>query len=136
MRGKSKVSADLKKNRLQITLIGALTVKDLQEIYTDIRFCVADLEPEFDVITDYSQCKIAHLAGLGTFAKIREHLQKNGVRTAVRIAGKKQLIFHQISRIAAKSSGYKIIYVKNMEEAESMLTGIDSHADVQAMSAG
>lgn len=136
MKKKSKITADLKKNRLQISLIGALTVSDLQEIYTDIRFCVADLKPGFDIITDFRGCKIGHLAGLGTFAKIREHLQKSGAGTAIRIAGKGQLIFHQISKIAAKNSNYRIIYVKDMEEAEAMLTETDSQIETRAMSVG
>ena len=122
MKQKSKVTADLKKNRLHVTLVGCLTVNDLQEIYTDIRFCVADLQPGFDAITDFSQCKVAHLAGIGTFRRIREHLQKNGIKLAIRIGGKRQLIFHQISKIAARNSDYQVIYVKTQEEAEALLT--------------
>lgn len=126
MEKKSKVTADLKKNRLRITLIGTITVKDLREIYTDIRFCVADLKPGFDVITDFTQCKVGHLAGLSTFAKIREYLRENSAGTVVRIIGKKQLIFHQLIKIAAKSNTYPVIYVKTMEEAEAVLAEANS----------
>lgn len=118
---KSKVRADLKRNRLELILTGSLTLAHLQEIYTDIRFCVADLKPGFHVITDLRQCKIGHLAGLGTFTRIREYLAQNRVGTVVRIAHKNQLIFHQISKIICKKSNYPIIYVASPEEADAAL---------------
>ncbi len=121
MKQKSKATADLKKNRLHVTLIGHLTVKDLQEVYTDIRFCVADLQPGFDAIADFTQCKVAHLAGVGIFIRISEHLQKNGINQVIRIGRKSQLVFHQISKIVARNSNYKITYVNTQEEAEALL---------------
>lgn len=53
----SKVSADLKRNRLIITVSATASQKEAKKIYTDIRFCVADLQPGFDVITDSAMHK-------------------------------------------------------------------------------
>jgi len=39
---RSKVAADRKKNRLYITLSANADKKELEKIYTDVRFCVAD----------------------------------------------------------------------------------------------
>ena len=124
MKAKSKVSADLKQNLLQIILVGSLTKGDLQAIYTDIRFCVADLKPGFNVVNDFSQCKVGHLSGLGTFKRIREYLVNSGVGTVIRVAEKRQLVFHQISKIVDRSSTYKIIYVATSEEAQRTLAGL------------
>lgn len=121
MKKKSKITADLKKNRLHIILRGRLSKSDLQEIYTDIRFCVADLKPGFSVITDFSDCQIGYLTGLGTFAKIRDYLHQQEAGIAVRIASKKQLIFHQLSKISTIGKSYPIIYVKTPLEAEEAL---------------
>ena len=49
---KAKVKTDIKKNRIYITLPSTIVKKDLEKIYSDIRFGVADLKPGFDVITD------------------------------------------------------------------------------------
>jgi hypothetical protein len=64
-----RVTVDLKKNRLYITIAGRLNKKDLDGLYTDIRFGVADLQPGFTVINDLTKCTLAALSGLPTFKK-------------------------------------------------------------------
>jgi len=121
MKQKSKVTADLKKNRLQIELRGWLSKKDIQDIYTEVRFCVADLKPGFVAITDFSDCRIGYLAGLSTFIKMREYLQDKGIGAGIRIASKNQLIFYQLSKIVCKKCTYPVIYAKSQGEAEKIL---------------
>lgn len=101
-RKQSKVTADLKKNRLIITLVGVISVEGLQEVYTEIRFCVADLKPGFCVINDMTQCRVGQLAALGTFGKVREYLNSHDVGTVIRVVKKKQIVFNQISRVIDK----------------------------------
>lgn len=125
VRKKTKVSADLKQNRLHVTLIGVLSKKAMEEIFTEIRFCVADLKPGFAVINDLTQCRIAHLRGVGTFAKIREYLCAKDVGTVVRIVRKKQLVFKQITRVMDSGSLYRSIYAETLEEAQQMLAEAD-----------
>ncbi|MDJ0621806.1 MAG: hypothetical protein QNJ17_02505 [Desulfocapsaceae bacterium] len=114
--------ADLKNNRLYITVSGRLNKKELDGLYTDIRFCVADLQPGFAVITDLSQCTLAALSGLSTFKKITDHLIGNKVGKVIRIVDERRIVFKQILNVTALMEGYTPVYVKSHEEAEEMLS--------------
>ena len=118
---KSKVKADIKKNRLYITLPSIANATELQKIYTDIRFCVADLKPGFDVITDLSQCTIGHLKGIPTLRKIMDFLVVNQMGRVVRIVGDMSVALRQLIGIASKFQCYKPVYVTTLEEAEEEL---------------
>jgi hypothetical protein len=118
----SKVTADIKRNRLYITLSCDPSKKVLEKVYTDVRFCVADLKPGFDVITDLSQCTLGHLSGISTLRKIMTYLVLNQAGEVVRVTGRMSLIFRQLIRIASKFQGYKPVYVTTLEEAEDKLT--------------
>jgi len=117
----SKVTADLKKNRLMVTIGSTVTKTELKKVYTDIRFCVADLKPGFDVITDLSRCTIGHLSGIGTFKKIMDYLVANRVGRVVRIVGGTNIVLRQLLGIATKFRCYKPIYVSSLQEAEELL---------------
>lgn len=116
-----KVKVDLKRNLLRITLTGIVDKKEIEGLYTDIRFGVADLSPGFTVINDLSQCRIGYLCGLSTFAKIREHLQVNKVGKVIRVVGKQGLVPEQLSRIVDKKTKYEIVYVDDLDAAEMHL---------------
>lgn len=118
---KSKVVTDMKKNRLHIIVKGTVNKKEIENIYTEIRFGIADLQPGFDVITDMTEAKIGHLNGIPTFNKIASYLQTREVRRIVRIADKPKIIVKQLTRLTALIKGYRPVYVKNMEEAEEVL---------------
>jgi hypothetical protein len=119
---RSRVTADLKKNRLLIILVGTIRKADLESIYTDIRFCVRDLQPGFDVITDMREGRIGYLSGASTFLKIQEFLQSSKVGRIVRInSGPSKIIMQQIQRITQNKNGYAPVYVATLEEAESYL---------------
>lgn len=110
--------ADIGKNRLYITITGNLSKRELDNLYTDIRFCVADLTPGFDVITDVSECTLAALSGIPTFKKITNHLITNRVGKVVRVIDENKIIFKQILNLAARMQGYRANYVSTLEEAE------------------
>lgn len=116
-----RVNADLKENRLHITIAGRLNKKDLDSLYTDIRFCVADLQPGFDVITDLTNCNLAALNGISTFNKISEHLVASQVGRVIRIIDERRIVFKQMLNFAARMKGYTPIIVKSLEEAENAL---------------
>lgn len=119
---KSRVRADIKNNRLYIKLSSTPSKKVLEKVYTDVRFCVADLKPGFDVITDLSQCSIGYLNGISTLRKIMNFLVIKQPGEVVRIIGKKSLLFKQLIRAATIFQGYKPAYVTTLEEAEDKLT--------------
>ncbi len=116
-----KVVADIGKNRLYFTFAGKLFKKDMDKLYTDVRFCVADLQSGFDVISDFSECKLAYLNGIPTLRKIMNYLITNGVGDVVRVLPGKNLIYRQIINLATRVQGYRPIYVSTLEEAEDKL---------------
>lgn len=119
---KAKVVADIKKNRLYITFDQDVLRSDIEGIYTDIRFSVADLQPGFDVVNDLSNSHLGHLSGIRTFIKITDFLTANQVGRVVRILGKKSIIFKQLSKLSRAIEGYKPLYASTMQEAEDLLT--------------
>ena len=124
MKGNSeslKVVANIARNRLYITIGDKLTKENLDKLYTDIRFCVADLTPGFDVVNDLSGCKLAALSGIPTFRKITNYLVTNGVGRVVRVIDERKIVFKQILNFAARIQGYSAIYVNTLEEAETKL---------------
>ena len=120
-RQKSEVHADIGKNRLYITLKGTITKKETEQIYTDIRFSVADLKPGFNVITDTSDGRLGYLNGIPVFKKIAAYLLANDVGGVVRITNDKSLISKQLRKIGERLSEYKSIHVASVEEAEAVL---------------
>ena len=118
---KLHVFSDIKKNRLYFTASGKITKKGLEKLYTDVRFCVADLQPGFDVISDLSECKLAALNGIPTFRKIMNYLITNGVGEVARVISKKQFLFRQMINLASRTQGFKPICVTTLEEAEEQL---------------
>ena len=118
---KTRVRTDIKENTLYITLHGTLLEKDVENIYSDIRFGVADLQPGFNVVTDLTQCRIGSLAGIAIFKKIMAYLVTSEVGQTIRIVGKAKLIFKQMSRITETVEGYSPIYVATSEEADKLV---------------
>ncbi len=116
-----KVVADIGKNRLYFTFTGKLFKKDMDKLYTDVRFCVEDLQSGFDVISDFSECKLAYINGIPTLRKIMNYLIANGVGDVVRVLPGKNLIYRQIINLATRVQGYRPIYVSTLEEAEDKL---------------
>lgn len=119
----SKVRADIKRNRIYITIPFNVSKKELEKVYTDVRFCVADLKPGFDVVTDLTGCSVGHLNGIPILRKISDYLVTYKAGDIIRVVGKTSLIFKQLLRIASKFQGYKPFYVSTLEEAEEKLTG-------------
>jgi hypothetical protein len=118
---KLKATANIARNRLYITIAGKLTKENLDKLYTDIRFCVADLTPGFDVVNDISGCTLAALSGIPTFKKITHHLVTSRVGKIIRVIDERKTIFKQVLNFASKVQGYSVIYVNSLEEAENQL---------------
>ncbi|MBM9537604.1 hypothetical protein [Desulfobulbus alkaliphilus] len=84
-KSKVKAVADIAKNRLYLTLSGNIDAKALNVLYTDVRFCVADLQPGFIVIDDTSDCNLMYLSGLPIYKKIMDYLVVNKVGEIIRV---------------------------------------------------
>lgn len=118
---KSNVATDIANNSLSIKFKGIITIKELKGLYTDIRFGVADLKPEFSVISDFSSCRLMYLNGLPTFRKIFHYILSNESGEIVRVIHPKRLISKQIINASLMRKGYKPIYVSTIEEAEEKI---------------
>lgn len=120
-----KTSVNIKKNRLVITVAEKVTKKTINSLYTEIRFCVADLKPGFDVITDLSACNLGALSVFPTFRKITNHLIINKVGRVVRVIDKTKIIQKQLFNLAARSQSYKTDIFDSLEAAEEYLSSGD-----------
>lgn len=118
---RSSVKVHIKENRLYIILKGVIQKKTLEEIYTEIRFCVSDLRPGFSVITDLSSCTFGHLSAAPILTKIVSYLQENQVGEIVRVTGEARLIYLQILKLSDRFKGYNPVYLKTLEEAREYL---------------
>jgi hypothetical protein len=116
-----KVTADIRKNRLYFNFLGIAAQKEMEKLYTNVRFCVADLKPGFDVISDFSECKLIQLNSISALKKIMTYLIENGLGEIVRVLHSENISHKQILNLATRVQGYKPIYVFSLEEAEERL---------------
>ena len=99
LKPKVKATADIKKNRLTITMSGNVDGKTLEKLYTDIRFCVCDLSKGFEVINNISQCNILYISSLPVYKKIIDYLISCNVGEIVRVAKDDHVSYKQIVNI-------------------------------------
>jgi hypothetical protein len=106
---------------LHLTLSGNVDVKSLEKLYTDIRFCVADLKKGFAVINDISQCNILYISSLPVYKKIVDFLIANNVGEIVRVIKNDNVSFKQVVNFSKQIHCYRTIYAENKEDAEKKL---------------
>jgi PilZ domain len=122
--GKLDVRADVGKNRLSLTVAGIINKKGLGKLYTELRFCVPDLQPGFELIADLSGCTLAFLEIIPTFKNIMNYLLSNGAGEMVGIMPSDALLYKQI-KLATIFQGYKPSFVSTFAEAEEKLATIN-----------
>lgn len=115
---KSRVSASIAQNRLYLTIVGNINEQVLRPLYTDLRFCVADLKPGFEVIVDMSQSNLIYVESLKIYKKIIDYLIEAQVGEIIRIVRENSISCTQISSYTKKIQTYKAMYVGSMDEAE------------------
>lgn len=128
---KVHVTASIGTNTLILKTSGWVTKKDLDSIYTDVRFCVADLKPGFHVISDLSDCRFGSLNALTNLRKIMNYLMEMQVGQVIRITRKNSLIHKQIMNFASRSQGYKAVFVHSREEADKLINESDRQKALQ-----
>ena len=116
-----KVKADIGNNRLYFTFTGRAVKVEMDKLYTDVRFCVSDLTPGFDVISDFSGCSLMDISCMASFRKIMNFLISKGVGEIVRIVHRESVVLKQILNLSSRICGYKPIYVFTLKEAEEKL---------------
>jgi hypothetical protein len=121
---KAKAVAHIKKNRLHITIAGTIDARVLEKLYTEIRFCIADLKQGFEVISDISQCNLIYITGLPVYKKIIDYLITNKVGEIVRIIKKDNISCKQIINFSEKIHCYRTVYADSPQEAEQKLENL------------
>jgi len=116
-----KAKADIKDNRLYLTISGNIDSKSLDKLYTEIRFCVADLKRGFEVVKDISHCNLLYISSLPIYKKIVDFLIANQVGEIVRVIKNDNISFKQIVNFSEKIHCYRTIYAENKDDAEKKL---------------
>lgn len=119
-----KVHADIKNNLLKITFANDFKKRDLERLYTDVRFAVADMQPGFIVIADYSDCNLVNLDSLPVFGKLIQFLISNNVSEVIRILPKTKLFKTQIINFTSQCSAYHPIVTYTADDAKKILDTI------------
>nr|WP_321467992.1 PilZ domain-containing protein [uncultured Desulfobulbus sp.] len=126
-----KVRADRKQNRLHITIAGKVDLHSLEQLYTDIRFCIAELNPGFEVINDLSRCQLIYITSLPTYKKIIDFLLSHNAGQIVRIVEEHAVSYKQIHSFTDQISCYQPLYVHSSQEAEQRLEEIRPRAGIR-----
>jgi hypothetical protein len=115
-----KVEADFKRNRLHFTVPENITKKNLDRFYTELRFCVCDLNPNFDVVADFSKCSLMYLDSTGTLNSVMRYLVAKRIREKVRVVSD-NLFCKQLKNFTSRERIYEPTYVTSVQEAEHHL---------------
>lgn len=118
---KLKIDIDTGKNRLYFSISRKITKTELDKFYTDLRFCVADLQPDFDVIGDFSECDIIYLSSTPTFRNIMCYLITKRIRENILVV-KSNLLYMQLNNLISILNIYIPSYVSTLQEAEDILS--------------
>jgi hypothetical protein len=119
-----KAKADIAKNRLILKLSGDIEKKSLASLYTDVRFCVGDLIPGFDVIVDARHCNLFQISSFPIYKKIIDYLISKKVGEVIRVVNAENISRTQYLNFSKKIQSYKPIYATSIEEAEAILEKI------------
>lgn len=117
-----KVTADTAQNRLNITMIGTLSVEEAQKSKLTIEATIATLQPGFDVINDISRFIRGDDAAGNVLKEIIILLIQNRVNRVVRVVGTSKSGLIQFANNTLQIEQYKISYVPTLEEAELLLS--------------
>jgi len=121
VKSKTKAVANIKKNRLHVAMSGNIDTKALEKLYTEIRFCVADLKEKFEVVSDISECNFIYVAGLPTYKKITDFLISKKVGAIVRVVKSDNISYKQIVNFSDRIHCYRTMYAEDQKEAENIL---------------
>lgn len=117
----SNVHFDSEKNRLYITLRGAVNFQSAKEIKVMLEEKIKTIEPGFDVVTDLSEVDIGYVCVLPMFKEMMGVLVEKEVGTVVRVVSKGSMILQQLTNAAAKVGHYTPQYVSTLKDAEELL---------------
>ncbi len=95
-KNKSEVISNIENNKITLQFAKFITKKDLDSVYTDIRFAVSDLKSGYNVISDFSNTTLLYLNGLGVFRKIFNYILTNESGEIIRVIQDNRIIQKQL----------------------------------------
>ena len=116
-------TVDITKNRLYVTLKGAVSEAESQQIADKVIEVIKKLKPGFDVITDISEFEPATQKAAESLLLVHKALIEQGVNRIVRVVGKElkatvgKIQFERTSR----NAGIVADSVNSIEDAERLL---------------
>lgn len=125
VKGSYKIKVDRERNRLYVNVCGTVSRSVMTELYTDIRFSVADLAPGFSVVSDLTACVTGALESLEVLNRVMEFLLDKDVKIVVRIVDGSRLISRQVRNFEKRGLTYTVLYVQSSEDAEEHLRQVE-----------
>lgn len=117
------IKADLKKNRLYITLKDAAN-SDIEDLIEKIERECGKLEKGFSCLNDITDYDPDTLESESLLMKAQKKLWQAGLGVIVNLSRNKKLEGHyQLEKASKLSAGYSAIVVSNPQEAEEVLDG-------------
>lgn len=118
---KSKIETNFKENCITLTFSSVVKKKDLNSIYTDIRFDAADLKPGFIVIADFSRTKIMYLNAIGVFRNIFNFLITKDCGDIIRVLQDSRVLHKQLLNLVLLAPSHVPNYAPTVEAAQAKL---------------
>ncbi len=118
---KSKIETNFKENRITLTFSKIVTKKDLNSIYTDIRFDAADLQPGYNVIADFSKTKIMYLNAISVFRNIFNFLISKNCGEIIRVLQDNRVLHKQLLNLVLLAPAHVPNYAPTVDAAKSKL---------------
>ncbi len=128
---RNTVRIDTQKNRLYCKCVGNVGKEDIDSYFTEIRFAVADLKPDFSLILDLTEVSYGHISAVSTLTKIMQYLIAHGVNHVVRVVDDRQLINLQFQNFAVSRQGYEATHVNSLAEADAFLDNNSKRAHIR-----
>lgn len=117
------VTADMTKNRLYITLKGAVSQADSQQLASQVIKDIKKMKPGFDVVTDISEFEPATQKAAEALGLVHKAMIDQGVNRIVRVVGmelKATVGKIQFER-ASRGAGIVAETVESLDAAERLL---------------
>ncbi len=114
------VRADIIENRLYFKLSGEFAKEELDKVYTDVTFLVADISSVSDGIAGISDCHIGQKKDQ-SIKKIPNYLVTNGLGEIIRITNGDSLLHDQDRYLSSVSSPIIPVYAQAHEETKERL---------------
>lgn len=120
-----KITTDIAKNRLHISMIGVVTFEEAQKSKLTIESSIATLKTGFDVINDLSRFIRGDDTAGNVLKEIIILLIQKGVNRVVRVVGTSKSGLLQFANNSLQIEQYKISYVPTLADAELLLNKVE-----------